>query len=464
MEAVGCRIHFRSKKDRLTERLARGGSRSLGLLLCALLGALSAYGGSQSAVNRPARDLANLPALAGPLARSESLESAWAEAVASAHRLKASCQCASATRFPAAATQASHFSTTEAPPIPTSVLGLPPLSVEMDEPIWSGQVTATLPLLTSQGLLGGMTAAKVSRNAIQAQDRRETLDLKLSVADAYVRVLRATKALQAAENRVVRLASLPQTASAHPEEALAASNDLPEAQVVMANAHQRERQARLELGIARASYNRLLNRSPTNTVALEDLAPPPAGGGLEELTALAFLERPEVAALVEQAATLRKETRSMRASLMPSIGVNGGYSHLETSVADRDYIWSLGLVGTWNLFDPAIKRRRVQAADAKADAVSVLLAEEMGCVAMEVRHAWREVDETRRRLEATRDALARAESALKAALDRCRADGGAMAQARAFETLQFQSLQDHDDAVYDAVTAVFRLRHAVGDL
>jgi hypothetical protein len=62
-------------------------------------------------------------------------------------------------------------------------------------------------LYNSGRISNSVKAAEVGWKTAQAEERRETLDLKLNVADAYVKVLRATQAVQAAASSVASLTS-----------------------------------------------------------------------------------------------------------------------------------------------------------------------------------------------------------------------------------------------------------------
>ena len=446
----------------------------LGLPGLALLCALCLPGGALGALNDGAVVATNLTAVPAASGQADSMERAWAEAIRSAHRLQASRKsteaaretfsAAKSTRYPTLTAQGGRFWLDEAPSAIVSLPGMPGLPVALDDQFWAGRVTATLPLFTGGRMRSGVAATRAGWKAAQAEERRETLDLKLGVADAYVRVLRATRAVQVAASSVASLASHWQNVSNLYEKGLVARNDLLASQVVFADARQRESQGRNDLDLAGASYNRFLVRPLTNPVALEDLAPPPPAGDVSELTIRAFQERPELVALAEQAEALRKEARGVRAGLLPSLGVSGGYGHLENSFLERDHVWTIGVVGTWNIFDSGLTRHKARAVDDKADAAAALRAEAMDGVSLQVRQAWLELNETRRRLEVTRDAVAQAEENLKVAGDRYRTGTGTNTEVLDAETLRVRARGNHDNAVYDAVMAAFRLRRAVGDL
>ena len=459
------RLGNRSKNLRISLR---------GLLVVTMLRVLCLPSGSQSGVDDLLVGETHITSPASEFGQADSVERAWIEAVASAHRLRASRKSADAAResfsaaraihFPTVTAQGGHFWLDEAPSAVVSLPGLPPLPVALDDQFWAGGVTATIPLFTSGRIHNGVEAAKAGWKAAQAEERRETLDLKVSVADAYVKVLRATRAVRVAESSVASLASHSQNVSNLYGKGFVARNDLLASQVVLADARQREIVARNGLDLAGASYNRLLVRPLTNMVRLEDLTPPGAAGDVNGLTVRALNERPELVALAEQAAALRKEAKSVRASALPSIVVSAGYAHLENGILERDHIWTAGIVGSWKIFDSGLTRHKARAVDAKADAISALRAEAMGGVSLQVRQAWLEMDQTRHRLEVTHDAVGQAEENLKVARDRYRTGTGTNTEVLDAETLRVRSIGNNDNAVYDAVMAGFTLRRAVGDL
>jgi outer membrane protein TolC len=443
------------------------------LFRAAMLGVVCLSCGADSRMQDHATSQTNRTASAG-FGQTDTIESAWAEAIASAHRLKASrkstdaaretLSAAKASHFPTVAAEGGHFWLDEAPAGVVSLPGLAGLPVALDDQFWAGRVNATLPLFTSGRIRSGVNAAKAGWKAAQAEEKRETLDLKLNVADAYVKVLRATRSVQLAASSVASLASHSQNVSNLYEKGFVARNDLLASLVVLADARQKEIQARNALDLAGASYNRLLVRPLTKAVAIEDLAPAPAAGDATELTARAFKDRPELASLSEQAEALRQEARNVRAGSLPSIGLSGGYTQLESSFLQRDHVWTVGVVGSWKIFDSGLTRHKARAVDDKADAVLALRAEAMDGVSLQVRQAWLEVDETRRRLEVTRDAVSQAEENLKVARDGYRNGIGTNTEVLDAETLRVRSTGSHDNAVYDSVMATFRLSRAVGTL
>jgi outer membrane protein TolC len=243
-----------------------------------------------------------------------------------------------------------------------------------------------------------------------------------------------------------------------------ARNDLLASQVTLADARQREIQARNALDLARASYNRLLTRPLTNEVRLEVLTELPVEGDVTEWTMRAFRQRPELEVLKEQEKALHEHARSVRASALPSIGLSGSYLHLENSFLERDQVWVVGVVGSWNLFDSGLTRHKAKAVDKHAAAAASMRTEAMSAIALQVRGAWLEVQETHQRILVTREAVSQAGENLNVARDRYRAGTAINTEVLDAETLRVRSLGNHDNANYDSIMATLRLHRAVGDL
>jgi outer membrane protein TolC len=91
-------------------------------------------------------------------------------------------------------------------------------------------------------------------------------------------------------------------------------------------------------------------------------------------------------------------------------------------------------------------------------------AEAADAVALQVRQAWLNVQETLHRLEVTRCAIRQAEENLSITRDRYEAGNGTNTEVLDAETLRVRTLSNNDTATYDAIFAALTLQRAVGDL
>jgi hypothetical protein len=121
-----------------------------------------------------------------------------------------------------------------------------------------GDARITLPLYTGGMLSASVRAATQGARAAQAGARQSRSDLKLDVAARYAMVLRARRALAAAEASVTSLAAHTSDVEAMVGRELVATSDLLSARVALANAEQLRLRAANGLDLAHAGYNRLL--------------------------------------------------------------------------------------------------------------------------------------------------------------------------------------------------------------
>ncbi|MGE8358014.1 MAG: TolC family protein, partial [Microvirgula sp.] len=158
--------------------------------------------------------LAGLPLVVS----AENLDDAWRAALSANHRLAAQSEStaaaerqldsARATRLPTLSIDASYYALDNAPSVRNSMssVGLPlPGSVTLpiaDDHGWVGQAGITQPLYTSGKISNGIRAAEAGLDAARADEGRERLDVKLSVAEAYLDVLRADAAQEVARQYV----------------------------------------------------------------------------------------------------------------------------------------------------------------------------------------------------------------------------------------------------------------------
>ena len=121
-------------------------------------------------------------------------------------------------------------------------------------------------------------AADAQLGAQRAEEFRTALDLKLTVAEAYVGVLRAEKDLAVAESNVGRLSAFLRDVQNRKSEGLATLNDKLSADVSLSNARQDQIRIQKNLSVAWARYNRYLGRPLTATTRLTEVSVPPASG------------------------------------------------------------------------------------------------------------------------------------------------------------------------------------------
>lgn len=345
---------------------------------------------------------------------------------------------------------------------------------------------ATLPLYTGGQLLRDIDAAGERTAQARAIEFRTALDLKLRVAEAYVAVLRARRALEAAVSTVEWLTSFGRDVANRLEEGLAIRSDMLAAEVALANAQLAEIQARTALRQAEATYNRLLLRPLTAIVNLEELSTLPteadwkalaqqavkansefADLGEPEIAAmidLAFRERPELVELSAQAREMSAQAESTMSNIRPQVSIGGGFSFIgATRNAPQGNGIGIATV-TWNLSDGGVSRRKAAAFRERERAALQQRADLAADIALEVRTRWLDLRQARLAVPIARYAVVQANEDLKVVIDRYRQGLSTHTEVLDAVSRRVESWTNSYNALYDQSLASFRLHRSIGDL
>jgi outer membrane protein TolC len=422
--------------------------------------------------------LAAATVAAAPAAGAETLAEAWALADAQDNALAAvrsqaeaaelDAAAARAQRWPSLAVGGAYTRLDDSPAFDFGFTGLPIAPPELfgGDDFWMGAATVTVPLFTSGRISSSIAAAEARGRGAGAQVEGAEEDVKLAVADAYVGVLRARRALEVADSNVKSLESLVGDISAMFERELVPKNDLLAVQVALADARQGRLRAANAAEIALAAYNRRVGEPLTRPVDLDETLPVPAGlpGDPAQLVQVAVDKRSELKALDEQATAYGQLAKTERARVMPQLSLTGAYNYLENTFLDDEDFASVGVGVQWAVFDGGQARKRAAALERSRRATEQQRADTQSLIALQVRQSWLDVEETRQRIQVTADAVDQAEENLRIARERYGAGLGTQTQLLEAESLRVQALTNRDNAVLDAGLAKLRLARAVGSL
>ncbi len=119
----------------------------------------------------------------------------------------------------------------------------------------------------SSGAIGAATAGARGAGAMEV---RSTADLKLAVAESYIAVFRARRALEVADSNVASLKAHADDVQVMYDKQAVAQSDVLAAQVALANATQQRLRAANALRLAGAAYNRWVGQPLDRTPELEE--------------------------------------------------------------------------------------------------------------------------------------------------------------------------------------------------
>lgn len=406
----------------------------------------------------------------------ETLEDAWNLALNADLRVEASLWNASsaarslaaaqAERMPSVTLGADYIALSEEPSfrLPASG-GLLPSQLPFFEQD-SGGAGAVLmqPIYTSGRITSGIRAAQAGNSASHAELRRTRLDVKMSVAESYVAVLRTTRLVEVAENKAASLAAHARDVQAMVDRGVRAKTDLLSAQVALADARQQLFQAKNALDVARASYNRQLGRPLTEPVSLAELQEETVVEDIDQLTHQALQSRPEIDQLSAQAVALREQAAATDAKNGPQVAVAGGYLYQQNKYMTPNGVAGVGLTVQWNVFDSGRVCNQAAALRERAESLIRTRMDLESMVALEVRQKWLDLQTAVQRTDVARQANAQADENLRVVLDRYRQQVGTNTEVLDAETLRVQAYTNFYNSSYETALARLRLARAVGSL
>jgi outer membrane protein len=417
-----------------------------------------------------------LSALASGAVRAETLTDAWrmalerdaAVAAARSDREAADADRAAASRarFPVVDVSGAYSRINAVPSLDVGTpIGRLSAPLFRDDTFAMGTADVSIPLFTSGRISGAIGAAKAGAAGAAAMETRTVADTKLAVTEAFVGVLRARHALDAATSGVESLeAHLHDVQVMYDREAVA-QTDLLAVQVALANARQQKLRAENGLRIASAAYNRRVGQPMNRALELETpTAPPPTSESLDRLVAVAQERRPELAALAAQRDAYAQSSTMERASMLPQLVLRAGWQHMDNAILDRQDFSTVGIAFQWRLFDSGQAHARVAALRSRARAADQRLADARSLIALDVESEYLNQADALARVGVGRSAVAQAEENLRIAKELYGSGLGTNTQVLDAEALRITALRNREDALLDQLVAAYRLQRASGEL
>jgi outer membrane protein TolC len=434
---------------------------------------------SRAALSLPVAALAVAVAGSWHTARAETLDDAWRLALSRDKALAAAGSDVEGARATERAARGARWPSLDAAGGYTRLNVSPALDVTSpgftfrsgpifkDDQFVSGSVQLKLPLYAGGQISAGIDAAHHALVGASEDEESATMALKLEVAEAYVAVLRARRALEAAQSSVTSLTAHASDVQQLLERELVAKADLLAARVALANAEQIRVRADNAGEIAQATYNRRLGEPLERPAELErriaadaSLAAMP----LERLVQRAVGSRSELKALAARADALASQSHAESGKALPQVALIGGYTHFDNQILDRQDFTSVGVGFTWNLFDGGQARQRAAALRSASRAAQDRLDDLRSGIELQVRQAWLDAHEAQARVRTSAEAVAQAEENLRSSRELYGAGLATNTQVLEAVSLGVNAMNNRDNAALDQSLALLRLSYAIGAL
>lgn len=423
--------------------------------------------------------LAILAAGAVCATHAETLQDAWQQAMAHNHVMAAASSDVDAARADERAALGARWPSVTAGADYTRLNVSPTLSVDTptfqfqsgpifrDNQYTTGTVQMKLPLYAGGRIAAAIDASRAGVAVATEAEGVTAATLRLEVAEAYVDILRARRALQAAQASVDSLTAHAADVQRRIEDESVATSDLLAARVALADAEQNREHAASALQIAQATYNRLLGQPLDRVPDLVDQVPADptlATVPLETLISRALAARGEIKSAAAQVDALQSRSRAELGALRPQLALVGGYTHFDNQILDRENFATVGIGVSWSLFDGGQARSHAAALASESRAQSSRLDDLRSQITLQVRQSWLDVRDAQARLKASSEAVEQAEENLRDSRQLYDAGLATNTQVLDAVTLRTTAASNHDNAGLDVALSELRLAYAIGSL
>jgi outer membrane protein TolC len=413
--------------------------------------------------------------ISASLANGENLEDAWQQALSGNFKIKAAeqqqlaadAQLASANseRLPSVVLAADYLRLDNAPTFegafgPSTSFVVPYL----DQESMYYSASTILPIYTGGRISADINAAKAQRSAAEANTSHSVSSVKIAVANAYINVLRSQSAGALAKSHVTSLIGHQADVANMLEQGLVSRTNLLTANVALADARQRLLQANHKVELARADYNRLLNRPLGTEFLLNSVAASALTQSLDELSSEALVKRADLQTLKHRSRVLEENAKVATSASRPQLGLSGTYLHHNNKINSYEDIVAANVNMVWYVFDGGVSRHRSNQLLRQAAAVRAQQDELAGVINLQVRQAWLAFEAAQQRIKIASGSIEQAEENLTSSKNRFQAGLIVNTEVLDAENLRVQAHDNHSNAVFDATFAILQLKHVVGIL
>jgi outer membrane protein TolC len=358
-------------------------------LICALLLLVPAAAGGE--------DLTVADAIRRAWSQNEGLAAASLEARSARERAGA----ASAARLPTLALSARGVATDE--PMMAFGLKLDEARIgaadfdpaRLNSPSLIGGVglgaTLTQPLYAGGRLSAGAAAARAQADAGASVLQRRRQEMALSVTEAYFGAEVAAQGLGFAADVLAHARETERFLRERSAQGLVLESEVARATAFRAQAEAQRVAAEQRLASARSALALFAGEEARGARLVTPLEPPPAPPGAGAAEGGGAAERPDVRALKAQAEAARSAVKVAKGTLLPELFAQVSAETMRSAL-DQGATWVTGVIGArWQLGLSDLRAAR--ASESRADAADA-------AVRWQERQAAREVEESRRAIEA----------------------------------------------------------------
>jgi len=331
--------------------------------------------------------------------------------------------------------------------------------------LFSSSANFSMPIYDGNALKEGRISARYGLNSADLTLENTLQAVRLQATSYYYRVLQTKNYIEVGEENVRTLQEHLNNVNAQFRAGTVAKADVLSSEVNLANAQQTLVTYNNNYDIAVATLNNYL-LLPADTVlrTQDQLTYSKYNLSLENCTAYALENRPDVAAADYAVKQAESSIRSAKAGKSPTVnavasaGVNGD-TPFNKEYSDS---WTAGISASWNIFDNGLVDSQVHSADAALLRAQETAASTREQVQLDVQSAFLTLRAAEKNIQTTKVAIASAEEDFKIAQVRYAAGVGTNLDVMDASQKMTEAKTNYYDALYSYNTAKADLDKAMG--
>jgi len=317
----------------------------------------------------------------------------------------------------------------------------------------------------------GYKASSASEAASRESFRGARQSLIFNVKSSYFSALKAKKLLEVQQDVLKRGEEQLKVAQARYDLGSAALSDVLKAKVSFANDQLTLISAENGYQVALANLNSIIGEDVNDSIELaEDLTPPQETSlGYEEALLKAGKNHPDLLSAQENLKASDWGVQAGRAGLYPSLSLNAGYGWNNrdfsrvTSLFDRDYQWRFGFSIGYNIFDRFSTYRSLKSAQVRHSNARESFLQARSQVALEVKQAFLDLAQARRKLDVTNQQSESAEEDLNIVQEKYNLGAATILELLNAQVSYKQAKSDQVQSLFDYNLAAARLKKSIGE-
>ena len=332
---------------------------------------------------------------------------------------------------------------------------------------FSNSMSLSMPLYTGGQLENNVEAAKYGVNVADLTLEATKQTVKLNATSAYFKILQCRNIIQVDQDAVDTLQAHLTNVNAQYRVGTVAKSDVLRSQVELANAQQSLVSAQNSYDIAVSTLNNIIGL-PTDTVLniRDELKYTKYDLTLDNCTSYAMTYRPDGIAAAQAVKEAEAAMKAVKAGYRPQVEAVVQKSIAGEHAFDDDHTssdaWSVGIQGSWNIFDNNVTEAQVQQKKAALRKAQQQALQQQETIQLEVRTAYLNLLAAEKNIQTTKVAVDKAQEDYKIAQVRYSAGVGTNLDVMDAEEKLTSTQTTYITALYDYNTSKASLDKAMG--